>query len=97
MRNLIICTPHPTVQVIKSRRMRCAEHVAYMEERGIYKVLLGKRVGKRPYRRPRHIWEDNIKMDIQEVGCGVMDWIKLAQGINKWQTLVTAVMNLQVP
>ena len=53
--------------------------------------------GKRPLERPRHRWEDNIKMDLQEVGCGYMDWIKLAQDMNGWQALVNAVMNLRVP
>jgi len=53
--------------------------------------------GKRPLERPRHRWEDNIKMYLQEVGCGYMDWIKLAQDRNGWRALVNAVMNLQVP
>jgi len=60
--------------------MRWAEHVARMGEgRGMYRVLVGKAEGKRPLGRPRHRWEDNIKMDLQEVGCGGMDWIELAQ------------------
>jgi hypothetical protein len=68
------------VQVIKSRRMRWAVHVACMGDgRGVYRVLVGKPEGKRPMGRPRHRWEDNIKIDLQEVGCGGMDWIKLAQ------------------
>jgi len=68
-----------TVQVIKSRRMRWAGHVVRVgERRGIYRVLVGKPEGKRPHGRRRHRWEDNIKMDLQEVGCGGMDWIKLA-------------------
>jgi hypothetical protein len=67
------------------------------ERRGIYKVLVGKRKGKRPLGRPRHRWEDNIKMHLQEVGCGGVEWIKLAQDRDRWQALVTAVMNLQVP
>jgi len=53
--------------------------------------------GKRPLGRPRHRWEDNIKMDLQEVGCGGMDWIGLAQGRDRWQAIVNAVMNLRVP
>jgi len=66
--------------VLKSRRMRWVEHVvAYGEGRGIYGVLVGKLEGKRPLGRPRHRWEDNIKMDLQEVGCGGMHWIELAQ------------------
>ena len=68
------------MRVIKSRRMRWAGHVARMGEgRGVYRVLVGKPEGKRPLGRPRHRWEDNIKMDLQEVGCGGMDWIELAQ------------------
>jgi hypothetical protein len=64
------------VQVIKLRRMRWAGHVAHMgERRGIYRILVGKPEGKRPLGRPRHRWENNIKMDLLEVGCGGMDWI----------------------
>jgi len=59
--------------------------------------LVGKSEGKRPVRRPRHRWEDSIKMDLQEVGCGGMDWIDLAQDRDRWWTLVNAVMNLRVP
>ena len=71
--------------------MRWAGHVALMEERrGVYTVLLGKSEVKRPLGRPRHRWEDNIKMDLQEVGCGVMDWIELAQDRNRWWELVNA-------
>ena len=62
------------VQVIKSRRMRWAGHVAHMEERvGVYRVLVGKPMGRRPLGRPKYRWKDNIKMDFQEVGCGGMD------------------------
>ena len=68
------------VRVIKSRRLRWAGHVARMEEgRGVRKVLVGKPEGKRPLRRPRRRWEDNIKMDLQEVGRGCGDWMVLAQ------------------
>jgi hypothetical protein len=67
------------------------------EGRGVYRVLVGKPEGKRPLRRPRRRWEDNYKMDLQEVGCGVMVWIELAQDRNKWRALVNAVMNLRVP
>jgi hypothetical protein len=67
-----------------------------MEGRGVYRVLVGNPEGKRPLERPRHRWEDNIKMDLQEVGCGVMDWIKLAQGGDRWRALVNAVINLRV-
>ena len=87
-----------TVRVIKSRRMRWAGHVARMgEERGIYGVLVRKPEGRRPLGKPRRRWVDNIKMDLQEVGCGYMDWIGLAQDRDRWRTLVIAVMNLRVP
>jgi len=67
-------------------------------ERGcLYRILVGKPEGKKPPGRPRRRWEDNIKMDFQEVGCGGMDWIELAQDRNSWRALVTAVMNLGVP
>jgi hypothetical protein len=67
------------VRVIKSRRMRWVGHVAHMAEgRGMYRVLVGKPEGRRPLGRPRHRWEDSIKMNLQEVGCGGMDWIELA-------------------
>ena len=58
---------------------------------------MGKHEGKRPLGRPRRRWEDNIKMDLQEVGCGGMDWIEVAQHRDRWRALVTAVMNLRVP
>jgi len=86
------------VQVIKLSRIRWAGHVAHMgERRGAYRVLVGKPEGNRPLGRPRHRWEDNIKMDLQEVQCGVMDWIKLAQDKDRWQALTNALMNLWVP
>ena len=86
------------VRVIKSRRMRWAGHVARVgEERGVYRVLVGKPEGKRPLGRPRHRWVDNIRMDLQEVGCEYVDWIGLAQDRDWWRTLVSAVMNLRVP
>jgi len=92
--NNLYCSPN-IVRVIKSRRMRWVRHVACIgDRRGIYRVLVGKPEGKRPLGRPRHRWEDNIKMDLQEVGCGGMDWIKLAEDRDKWRALVNAVMNL---
>jgi len=78
--------------------MRWAGHVARMdEERGVYRVLVGKLEGRRPLGRPRRRLVDNIKMDLQEVRCVYMDWIGLAQDRDRWWTLVSAVMNLWVP
>jgi len=86
------------MRVVKSRRVKWAGHVARMGEgRGVYRVLVGKPDGKRPLGRPRHRWEDNIKMDHQEVGCGGMDWIELARDRDRWRALVSTVMNLRVP
>ena len=86
------------VRVIKSRRMRWAGHMARMsEERGAYRVLVGKPEGKRPLGRPRRRWVDNIRKDLQEVGCGYVEWIGLAQDRDRWRTFVSAVMNLRVP
>ena len=85
-------------RVIKSRRMRWAGHVARMgERRGIYRVLVGNSEGKRPLGRHRRRWEDNIKMDLQEVGCGCTDWIELGQDRDRWRALVNGVVNLRVP
>ena len=67
------------------------------ERRGVYRVLVGKLEGRRPLARPRRRWEDNIKMDLQEVGCGGMDWIQLAHDRDRWWALVNAVMNIRVP
>jgi len=76
--NYLYCSPN-IVRVIKSIRMKWAGHVARMgEERGVYRVLVGKPVGRSPLGRPRRRWVDNIRMDLQEVGCGHMDWIGLA-------------------
>ena len=78
--------------------MRWARHVARMvEERGAYTVLVGKPEGKRPLGRPRRRCVDNIRMGLQEVGCGYVDWIGLVQDRDRWRTLVSAVMNLWVP
>ena len=85
------------VRVVKSRRMRWAGHVVRMGEgRGVHKFLVGKPEGKRPFGRPKRRWEDNIKMDLQEVG-GVGDWMELAQDRNRWRALLNTVMNLRVP
>ena len=78
--------------------MRLAWHVARMEEgRGMHKVLVGKREVERPLGRPRHRWEDNIKMDLEGVGRGCGDWMELAQDSDRWQALVSTVMNFRVP
>ena len=79
-------------------RSRWVGHVARMgEERGVYRVLVGKPEEKEPLNRPRRRWVDNIRMDLQEVGCGYMDLIGLAQDRDRWRTLVSAVMNFRVP
>ena len=91
--NDLYCSPN-IVRVIQSRRMRWAGHVVRMGEE---RVLVWKPEGKRPLGRPRRRWMDNIKTDLQEVGCGYMDWIGLAQDRDRWRTLVSAVMNLRVP
>jgi hypothetical protein len=86
------------IWVIKSRILRWAGHVARMEERkGAYRALVVKPEGRRPLGRTRLRWEDNIKMDLQEVGWGGVDWIDLAQDRNRWRALVYTVMNLRVP
>ena len=77
--------------------MTWAGHVARIwERRAIYRVLVGKPEGKRPLERPRCGREDNVKMDLREVGCGGMDWIELAEGRERWRAFVNVVMNLQV-
>jgi len=94
--------PYVKLQVF-STDVRCVVcvatgHVARMgEERRVYRVLVGKPEGKIPLGRPRRRWVDYIRMDLQEVGCGYVDWIGLAQDRERWRTLVSAVMNLRVP
>jgi len=63
----------------------------------VYRVLVGKPEGRRPLVRPRRRWEDNIRMDLREVGCGRVDWMELAQDRDRWRALVSAVMNLRIP
>ncbi|KAJ4432150.1 hypothetical protein ANN_20766 [Periplaneta americana] len=86
------------IRNIKSRRLRWAGHVARMgESRNAYRVLVGRPEGKRPLGRPRRRWENNIKMDLREVGYGGRDWINLAQDRDQWRAYVRAAMNLRVP
>jgi hypothetical protein len=86
------------VRMIKSRRMRWVGHVARMGEgRGVYKVLVGRPKRKRPLARPRHTWEDNIKMGLREIRIDGVNWIQLAQGSVQWRAFVNTVMNLWVP
>ena len=95
--NDLYCSPN-IFRVIKSRRMRWVGHVARIRKRrGVYRVLVGEHEGKRPFGRLRCRWEDNIKMDFQKVGCRGMDWIELAQDMDRWRTVVNAVMNVRVP
>ena len=84
--------------MIKSRRLRWAGNVARMgERRGVYRLVLGEPEGKRPRGRTSRRWEDNFKMDLQEVGCGGVYWIELAQDKDSCRVLVNAVMNLLLP
>ena len=86
------------LRVVKSRRMRWAGHVARMgEDRGVHRVLVGKPEGKSPLGRPRRRLEDNIKMDLQEVGGGRGDWMELAQDKDRWWALVGTVREFRVP
>jgi hypothetical protein len=85
------------IRQVKSRRMRWAGHVARMgEERKLYKVLVGRPEGKRPLGKLRRRWEDGIRMDLEEIGLGGLDWIQLAQNRDRWRAIVSAVMNLRV-
>jgi hypothetical protein len=78
--------------------MRLAGQVERMgERRNLYRALVGKYEEKKPLGRPRRRWEDNIKMDLQELGRGCIDWIEVAQDRNRWRSLVNAVMNFRVP
>jgi hypothetical protein len=86
------------VRVIKARRMRWAGHVARIGEvRGAYNILVGRSEGRRPRGRPGRRWEDNIKMDLREIGFRDVDWIDLAQDRDRRRALVNTVMNLRVP
>jgi hypothetical protein len=91
-------TRRNVARVIKTKRMRWAGHVARMGEvRGAYNILIGRPEGRRPLRRPRRRWEDNIKMNLREIGFGDVDWIHWAQDRDRWRALVNTVMNLRVP
>jgi hypothetical protein len=93
----LYCSPS-IIRMIKSRRMRWARHVARMGEKGsAYRILVGKPEGKRPLGRLTRRWEDNIKMDLREIGWGGIDWIDLAQDRDHWRVLVNTVINLPVP
>jgi hypothetical protein len=86
------------IRQIKSRRIRWAGHVARMgEERKVYRVLVGKPEGKRLLGRPRHRWENGIRMDLKEMGWGTVEWINLALDRDRWWALVNTVMHLRAP
>ena len=85
------------VRVIKSRRLRWAGYLARMEEgRSAFKILTGKPTGKRPLGRPRRRWEDNIRMDLEEIDISASNWVDWAQDRNYWRALVNAALNLRV-
>jgi hypothetical protein len=88
----------PNIRVIKSRRIRWAGHVAHMGEgRSVYRVLVGRPEGKIPLERPRRRWEDNMKMDLREIGIDGANWIRLAQDRVQWRGCVNTIMSLRVP
>jgi hypothetical protein len=86
------------VRVIRSRRMRLEGHAARIGEgRGVYRVLIGRPKGKRPLRRPRRRWKDNIKMDLRKIGMDGANWIQLGQDGVQWRAFVNTIMNLRIP
>jgi hypothetical protein len=90
-------TSQNIVRVIKSRKLRWVGHVARMGEgRGVYRVLIGRAEGKRPLERPRHRWEDNIKLDLREIRVDGANWLRVAQDRFQWRAFVNTVMNLLV-
>jgi hypothetical protein len=93
-------SPYSSLNIVrvKSRRTKWAGHMACMGEgRGVYMVLVGRSEGKRPLGRPRHRWEDNIEMDLREIGINGTNWIQLAQDRVQWRAFVNTVMNFRVP
>ena len=92
----LYCSPN-IVRVIKFRRLRCAGHVARMEGISPFKILTGKHTGKILLGRLRRRWEDNIRMDLEEIGINVGNWVDSAQDRNYWRALVNAALNLRVP
>jgi hypothetical protein len=98
MRSLMILYTPPYIAQVITSRMGWAWHVAIMEKwRVVYSFLVGKPEGKRTLRRPRYRWKDNNKRDPQEVGCGCVEWIELAQDSFSWRAILTAVMKLWFP
>jgi hypothetical protein len=98
MMNFMTCILRQIFRVIKSRRMRWAGHVARMGEgRDVYRVLVGRSECKRPVGRHRRRWEDNIKMDLREIGIDGANWIRLAQDRVQWRAFMNTVMKLRVP
>jgi hypothetical protein len=93
----LYCSPS-VIGIIKSRRIRGAGHVARMgKKKNAYRILVEKPEAKRPLGKPRRRSEDNIRMDLREIGWGGMDWTRLAQDRDRWRALVKTVMNLRVP
>ena len=98
MRNFSLYHLPNNIMVIKSKRSRWAGHVARMEKgRRTYKILTCKPTRKRPMGRPRRRWEDNIRMDLEEIGINAGNWVNSAQDRNYWRALVNAASNLRVP
>ena len=99
MRNFIVFYRSPNVvMVIKSRRLRWAGHVANMEEgRSAFNILTGKPTGNRPLGSPRHRWEDNIRIDFEEIGINTRNWIDSTQDRDYWRALVNVALNFRVP
>jgi hypothetical protein len=97
MRSSMVCSSHPVLCGDKIDKKEMAGHVARIGEgRGVYRVLVGKPEGMRPMGRPRRRWEDNIKLNLQEVGCGGIVRIELFHDTGRWRALVNAVMNLRI-